>query len=67
VLHSPAIAEVAHAFSATPAQIVFSFARAVGIVPLTGTASLEHMQQDLASSSVALPADLIEAVEKLAR
>ncbi|HEY1657605.1 MAG TPA: aldo/keto reductase, partial [Candidatus Sulfotelmatobacter sp.] len=40
VLHSPAIAEVAHAFSATPAQIVFSFARAVGIVPLTGTASL---------------------------
>ncbi len=40
---------------ATPAQIVFAFARAVGMLPLTGTSSSEHMQQDLASRSLVLP------------
>jgi diketogulonate reductase-like aldo/keto reductase len=67
VVHSPAIAEVARALNATPAQIIFSFARALAIVPLTGTSSLEHMQVDLASLSVELPAGLIGAMETLAR
>ncbi len=66
VLHSGAIAEVAQALNATPAQIVFAFARAVGMVPLTGTSSAEHMRQDLASLAIELPADLIEAIEGVA-
>jgi diketogulonate reductase-like aldo/keto reductase len=67
VLHSGAIAEVARAAAqAAPAQIVFAFARAVGILPLTGTSSAEHMRQDLASSAIELPTDLVEAMEKLA-
>lgn len=67
VVHSPAIAEVARAFSATPAQIIFSFARAAGMVPLTGTSSPEHMRQDFTSLSVELPAGLVEAIETIAR
>jgi diketogulonate reductase-like aldo/keto reductase len=66
VVHSPAIAEVARAFSATPAQIVFGFARAVGMVPLTGTSSAEHMRQDRESLSIDLSGNLIEAIEGIA-
>jgi diketogulonate reductase-like aldo/keto reductase len=50
---------------ATPASVVFAFARSVGILPLTGTTNAEHMQQDLASRDIALPADSIRALETL--
>ena len=51
---------------ATPAQVVFAFARAVGMLPLTGTSNAEHMKQDLASRSLALPPDAVRAIEGLA-
>jgi len=50
----------------TPAQIVFAFARAVGMLPLTGTSDPEHMKQDLASAGLALPPDAVKAIECLA-
>ena len=50
----------------TPAQVVFAFARAVGMLPLTGTSSAEHMRQDLASRSLTLPVDAVRAIEGLA-
>jgi len=49
VLHHSSLIALAERLQATPAQIVFSFARAVGMIPLTGTTSPEHMQEDLAS------------------
>jgi diketogulonate reductase-like aldo/keto reductase len=51
--------------NATPTQIVFSFARAVGILPLTGTSDPEHMKQDLASRDLTLPPDAIDTIESL--
>jgi diketogulonate reductase-like aldo/keto reductase len=66
VVHSPALAELARATNATPAQIIFAFARSIGILPLTGTSNAEHMRQDLASDSIELPKNLIEAIETLA-
>lgn len=33
----------------TPAQIIFRFARQVGMIPLTGTTSPQHMREDLAT------------------
>ena len=51
---------------ATPAQVVFRFARAVGMLPLTGTSSAEHMKQDLASDAIALSDDEVRAIESLA-
>lgn len=66
VLGSAAIAELATALNATPAQVVFSFARAIGILPLTGTSNAEHMQQDLASLEIAIPADIVEVIESIA-
>ena len=51
----------------TPAQVVFCFAQAVGMLPLTGTANAEHMQQDLASRELVLSIDEVRAIESLAR
>jgi len=65
VQHPPLIALAAQ-MNATPAQLVFSFARAVGILPLTGTSSAEHMQQDLASLDLILPPELVQAMEAMA-
>jgi len=52
--------------NATPAQVVFSFARAVGVLPLTGTSDRERMKQDLASRDLTLPPNAIHAIESLA-
>jgi diketogulonate reductase-like aldo/keto reductase len=63
VLHHPRIASLAASASVTPAQIVFSFARAIGILPLTGTSNPEHMKQDLASRDLVLPSEVVKAIE----
>lgn len=65
VLQHPAVTALARQLGATSAQIVFAFARAVGMLPLTGTSSAEHMQQDLASSNLALTADMVHEIESL--
>src|SRR5437588_8202032 len=66
VLRLPLIAELAARARATPAQIVFSFARAAGILPITGTTNAQHMQQDLASSGLVLSPEAVQAIESLA-
>jgi len=66
VLRHPLVTGLAAQADATPAQIVFSFARAVGMLPLTGTSNADHMKQDLASIGLALPAEAVEAIESLA-
>ena len=63
--HPPLIA-LAEKMNATPVQIVFAFARAVGMLPLTGTSSAEHMREDLASVDLALPAEVVRAIEVMA-
>src|SRR5207249_4840929 len=49
VLQSRRVAEIAARLHATPPQVVFRFALAVGMLPLTGTSDAAHMKQDLAS------------------
>jgi len=66
VLRHPLTTELAAHANATPAQIIFAFARMVGMLPLTGTSSAEHMKQDLASRDLVLPPDAVQAVESLA-
>jgi len=66
VLRHPLIASLAASANATQAQVVFSFARTVGILPLTGTSDAEHMKQDLASRDLTLPPDAVPAIESLA-
>ena len=66
VLRDAVVTELAAGAGATPAQVVFAFARAVGMLPLTGTSDAEHMRQDLASSGLALSAEVVREIEGLA-
>src|SRR5258708_27445367 len=52
--------------NATPAQIVFAFARTVGILPMTVTSDAEHMKQDRASLDLSLSEDTVRSMESLA-
>ncbi len=66
VVHSDYIAKLAARANATPAQIIFAFARAVGMLPLTGTSSAEHMRQDLISLTLELSENEIQTIESIA-
>jgi diketogulonate reductase-like aldo/keto reductase len=66
ILHHRFIAGLATEANATPAQVIFAFARVVGMLPLTGTSSAEHMQQDLASSALNLTPDAVRKIEQMA-
>ena len=66
VLRHPLIIDLAARADATPAQVIFAFVRAAGILPLTGTTNAEHMQQDLASRELALSPDSVRTIESLA-
>jgi len=65
VLHHPLILALAASQNATPAQVVFSFARSVGMLPLTGTSNAEHMKQDLCSRDTTLSPGATQAIESL--
>jgi diketogulonate reductase-like aldo/keto reductase len=66
VLQHPPMIELAAQLKATVAQVVFTFARAVGMLPLTGTTNAEHMKQDLASLKLELPPEIVRAIEAIA-
>jgi diketogulonate reductase-like aldo/keto reductase len=66
VVNDPLIASLAATNHATPAQVIFSFARAIGILPLTGSSNADHMKQDLASRNLSLAPEAIQTIETLA-
>ena len=65
VLGHPFVGEIAARTNATAAQVVFSFAEAVGMLPLTGTSDRGHMEQDLASSDLVLSSEEVDTIESL--
>lgn len=66
VLRHPLVGSLAKRGGVTPAQIVFAFARAVGMLPLTGISDAEHMREDLASVNFVLAADALQEIEAIA-
>jgi diketogulonate reductase-like aldo/keto reductase len=62
----PLVEEIAGHLEATPAQVIFAFARQIEILPLTGTSNPEHMRKDLASLAIQLPSEAVQAIEFLA-
>ena len=66
VARHPLVHKLAAQYDVTPAQILFNFAAAVGMLPLTGTTSAQHMQQDLASETFELTSQEVDALESLA-
>lgn len=65
VLNHPTMIRIAKVHGRTPAQIVFAFALALGMIPLTGTSSEKHMREDLDALNLALDATEVAQIEQL--
>ncbi len=57
VWEHPRLAALAATRRCTPAQYLFAYVRTLGILPITGTSSAEHMHDDLASLELELTED----------
>ena len=66
VLAGPEVAQIAIRYGCTIPQLVFSFALQVGMIPLTGTTSAEHMRGDLQVFQLELAAEDVASMESLA-
>jgi len=65
-LRHPAFLDLAARAGMSPAQVVFRFARQVGMLPLTGTTSVEHMREDLESDRFELSGEDVRLIESIA-
>ena len=65
VMAHPELNTIARRHDRTVSQIIFRFALAAGILPLTGTTDAEHMQADLEVFDFELVRDEIERIETL--
>jgi diketogulonate reductase-like aldo/keto reductase len=63
VMAHPGVGEIARKYGKTPAQIVFRFARQLGMLPLTGTTDPKHMREDLDIEDFALGDDEVSVIE----
>jgi diketogulonate reductase-like aldo/keto reductase len=66
VLQHPVVTAPAAQLGLIPAQVIFAFARQIGILPLTGTGNVEHMKLDLASTPITLPEKVVHRIEHIA-
>jgi diketogulonate reductase-like aldo/keto reductase len=65
ILASPAVRSLAEQHKRTEAQIFFRFLTQIGIVPLTGTCTEQHMAEDLAIFDFELPPEEMAQVGQL--
>lgn len=63
VMENDQVLELAEQHDVTRQQIVFAFARQVGMIPLTGTTDPQHMADDLAALEITLPDAAVSAIE----
>ncbi|HLY08764.1 MAG TPA: aldo/keto reductase [Planctomycetota bacterium] len=66
VLADPRLRAIAKRVNAGPPQVVFRFAQQVGMLPLTGTTSAEHMKDDLACDQFTLTPEELRLIERMA-
>ena len=66
VLVQPEIGDIAKRVGTGPAQVIFRFAMQIGMLPLTGTTSEQHMKEDLQVDSVELTPEEVSVIEMIA-
>ncbi len=66
VLADREIQAIAKRLGTGPAQIIFRFAMQIGMLPLTGTTSQQHMKEDLQAEQLALSSEEIQRIETIA-
>ena len=64
VLNNPLLSAIARRHGRTVPQVVFRFALQIGILPLTGTTSIEHMREDLEVFQFRLDDEELEQIER---
>lgn len=65
VLSHSAVKSIASRLRTGVAQVIFKFAMDIGMLPLTGTTSLQHMKDDLQSEKLHLSAEEISMLETI--
>lgn len=63
VVMGPLVAAIAQRLHVTPPQVIFAFAVQIGILPLTGTTNLRHMQEDLDTGKIHLSAAELKIIQ----
>lgn len=58
------VSRIAERLSVTPSQVIFAFARQVGMLPITGTKDSLHMKQNLDSLSLTLETSDLNAIDE---
>lgn len=66
VLADPEIWTIAKRLSATPTQVIFRFAMQIGMLPLTGTTSRQHMKENLQAERLTLTTQELQRIETIA-
>jgi len=67
VVKSPSVSTIAAKLRVTPQQVVFRFAKQIGILALTGTTSELHMKEDLAILNFELTLDEMSSIATLSK
>lgn len=65
VMQNPEVRSIARELGRTPEQVVFRFAMQVGMTPLTGTTSNQHMKEDLQAVDFELKDDDVQLIESI--
>jgi len=66
VLADPEVRTIAKRLGTAPAQIIFRFAMQIGMLPLTGTTSQQHMKEDLQAEHFSLSTEELQRIETVA-
>jgi len=66
VLVDPEIRAIARRLGAGIAQVIFRFAMQIGMLPLTGTTSAQHMKEDHQAEQFTLSTEEIQRIESIA-
>jgi len=66
VLADPEVRTIATRLGTGVAQVIFRFAMHIGMLPLTGTTSPQHMKEDLQAEQFALSTQEIQRIETIA-
>jgi diketogulonate reductase-like aldo/keto reductase len=66
VLASPAIRSIAARLKTGAAQVIFRFSMQLGMLPLTGTTSAQHMKDDLRADELRLTSEEVSLIESIA-
>jgi pyridoxine 4-dehydrogenase len=68
-LQSTALSDVARQLDATPTQVALAWLlqRAPNILLIPGTSSLEHLRENLATTDLELPSDMVKMLDQVAQ